>query len=218
MRQNPKPASFYQNLIGNLVPGTMDTHAFRNIAMRTGDPDFLERMISEKLESPDAPLSNMQAMYGERRGDKLYYRPQKLFLTNRMSMDEAQNFPIFWASRPRPNEYAAAEDLYTQLAKARGLQPAEGQSAAWAGAAGLTGLESPPNRTATQALNNRILLAARLRGEDPEDTLKWFVRQRKPLLNWAAPFAAGAAAAGAGLGAAATRGREQNPAGQGGGT
>ena len=44
--KNPKPASFSQNLQGNLVPGTMDTHAFRNIGMRTGDPDFLATSLS----------------------------------------------------------------------------------------------------------------------------------------------------------------------------
>jgi hypothetical protein len=46
--KNPKPASFSQNLQGNLVPGTMDTHAFRNIGMRTKDPRFLETSVSAK--------------------------------------------------------------------------------------------------------------------------------------------------------------------------
>jgi hypothetical protein len=44
--RNPKPASFSENLQGNLVPVTVDTHAFRNIGMRTRDPEFLETSIS----------------------------------------------------------------------------------------------------------------------------------------------------------------------------
>lgn len=201
--QNPKPASFSENLQGNLVPVTVDTHAFRNIAMRTRDPEFLETSISvpnktgraaANLSEDEQALLTMAQRFGEVSADgkKIVFRPQRLYEEGRLTMDEALRIPSFWASKPRDNEYGAAEALYARLANEFNLAPADAQAAAWAGAGNMTGLASPPTRTFPQLLNERVEYTARMRGEDPNETLRAFIRGQRPLL--------GLAGAGAGVG------------------
>lgn len=192
--KNPKPASFSENLQGNLAPVTVDTHAFRNIAMRTKDPEFLETSISvpnktgksaANLSEDEQALLTMAQRYGEfsEDGKKIVFRPQKLYAEGRLTMDEALKIPSFWASKPRDNEYGAAEKMYIKLAEEFGLPPADIQAAAWAGAGDLTGLASPPTKTFPQLFNERVEYTARMRGEDPRDTLQMMIRGQKPLLG-----------------------------------
>jgi hypothetical protein len=193
--KNPKPASFSANLQGNLVPGTMDTHAFRNIAMRTGDPRFLETSLSEQMKPGVTPSpDSMIARYGDVRespkGPKVVYRPQQLLKEGRLTMDEAQNIPYFWANQPNPNEYGAAEDLYRGIGAARGLPTADTQAAAWAGAGELTGLGTVPDKTFSELLNERIMYTAKMRGHSPRQVLSDLIRGRKPLLGLAGAGAA----------------------------
>ena len=206
--RNPKPASFSENLQGNLVPVTVDTHAFRNIGMRTRDPEFLETSISvpnktgkaaANLEEEDLALLNIGQRYGEvsEDGKSIIFRPQKLFQEGRLTMEDALQIPSFWASKPRENEYAAAERLYSRIGQEFDLRPADTQSAAWSGAGELTGLGSPATRTFTQLFNERVEYTARMRGEDPADTLRMFIRGEKPLLSLGAGALAGAGIEGA---------------------
>jgi len=192
--RNPKAASLSENLQGNLAPVTVDTHAFRNIAMRTRDPDFLETSISvpnktgkaaADMSDDDRVLLTMAQRYGEfsEDGKKIVFRPQKLYSEGRLTMEEALKIPSFWASKPRDNEYGAAEKLYIKLAEEFGLPPADIQAAAWAGAGDLTGLASPPTKTFPQLFNERVEYTARMRGEDPQDTLRMMIRGEKPLLG-----------------------------------
>lgn len=182
--KNPKPASFSQNLQGNLRPGTIDTHAFRNIGMRTNDPRFLETSVSAKYKMGSDPgKDTIVGKYGERRGDVVTFRPQQLLEKGRLSLEEAKKLPYFWTAKPNKNEYAAAEQFYRKLGEKRGLPTADAQAAAWAGGGDLTGLGSPPSHTFPQMLNERILYTAMMRGEKPADTLRWFIRGKKPLLK-----------------------------------
>lgn len=192
--KNPKPASFSENLQGNLAPVTVDTHAFRNIAMRTKDPEFLETSISVPNKSGKAAatmsddekaLLTMAQKYGEysEDGKKIVFRPQKLYSEGRLSIDDALKIPSFWASKPRDNEYGAAEKLYIKLGQEFGLAPADVQAAAWAGAGDLTGLASPPTKTFPQLFNERVEYTSRMRGEDPQKTLGMMIRGEKPLLG-----------------------------------
>jgi hypothetical protein len=202
--RNPKPSSFSENLQGNLAPVTVDTHAFRNIAMRTRDPEFLETSISvpnktgksaENATDEEKELLTLAAKYGEISPDKknIIFRPQKLMQEGRLAMEDALKIPSFWASKPRENEYAAAEGLYRQLADDFGIAPADAQAAAWAGAGKLTGLASPPTKTFPELFNERVSYTARMRGEDPAETLRMMIRGERPLLG------IGAAAGGTGI-------------------
>jgi hypothetical protein len=211
--RNPKPPSYSQNLQGNLAPGTIDTHAFRNIAMRSGDPEFLGTSVRVKLkkgtgevmedsdEAPTGDAGTLMAKYGERSVDKdgntiVTYRPQKLFRDKRLTMEEAQKIPTFWASKPNANEYAATEDFYRALGLEHELKLplADAQAAAWAGGGKLTGLGSPPTKTFAEMLNERAEFTARMRGADPTQTLHQAMRGELPLLGLGG-LAAGAAAA-----------------------
>lgn len=211
--QNPKPASFSQNLQGNLQPVTVDTHAFRNIAMRTRDPEFLETSISVQKKSGKAAkdvsddereLLTLAEKYGEPgKNDKtIVFRPQKLLKEGRLTMEDALKIPSFWASKPRDNEYGAAERMFAQIADEFGIPPADVQAAAWAGAGKLTGLASPPTKTFPELFNERVAYTARMRGEDPADTLRMMIRGERPLLG------IGAAAGGAGILGAGEAARE----------
>jgi hypothetical protein len=188
---NPKPVSFSEDLQGNLIPVAADTHAMRNLAMRTGDPRWLETQISEAVAKGKKP-SEFQREWGEVKFNKdkgiyiVTYRPQELVEGGRMSMKEAKKIPPFWAGKPTKGEYGAVEKFYGDIAKPLKLAPAEGQSAAWSGAGELTGLGTPPNLTFAEMFNNRILYTALIRGEKPENTLRDFIRKRKPLLGFGA--------------------------------
>jgi hypothetical protein len=191
--KNTKPASFSQNLQGNLVPGTMDTHAFRNIGMRTRDPRFLETSVSAKYKQGTDPTKDtIVNRYGERDGDTVSFRPQQLHEAGRLKIKDALQIPYFWVAKPRANEYGAAEKLYSEIGRDFKLPTADVQGAAWAGAGGLTGLGTVPTHTFPQLLNERILYTARIRGEDPAKTLSDFIRKKAPLLS------VGGAAAGTG--------------------
>ena len=190
---NPKPASFSANLQGNLFPGTMDTHAFRNIGMRTGDPDFLQTSFSNVFKPGKSPVEDsLIARFGEvkqnidpKTGKVKHiatFRPQTLFKEGRLSMEEAQSLPTFWADKPNKNEYAAAEEMYRRIGQRQGLPTADTQAAAWAGGGELTGLGTSPTHTFPELLNERILFTARMRGQDPTQTLRDFVTGRVPLL------------------------------------
>lgn len=193
--KNPKPASFSQNLQGNLEPGTIDTHAFRNIAMRTKDPAFLETSLSRVYKAGNDPkVDSLVKRYGEvrRRGDKMIvtFRPQQLYERGKLTMEDALKIPTFWTSKPNPSEYAAAEELYHRLGKKKGLPTADTQAAAWAGAGEMTGLGTVGTHTFPELFNERVLYTARMRGEDPRKTLRDFIRGEKPLLSAPVPFGA----------------------------
>jgi hypothetical protein len=189
--KNPKPPSFSQNLQGNFEPVTADTHAFRAIGMRTGDPRFLEPSISALVKEggeQDPTKQTLINKYGEistnKDGEKIVtFRPRKLVEEGRLTMDEAKNIPMFWASKPNENEYAAVEQFYRMLAQHHGLDPAAAQAAGWAGSGELTGLGTVPDKTFAEMMNERALYTAKLRGEDPQQTLFDALRGIKPLLS-----------------------------------
>jgi hypothetical protein len=185
---NPKPVSFAEDLSGNLVPVAADTHATRNVAMRTGDPEWLATQIQEKIKQDKAP-SEFQETYGKIKrtpeGMVVTYRPQQLLEQGRIDMQNALDIPPFWVGKPRKTEYGAMEGLYGDIGARLGLWPAQGQSAAWSGAAKLTGLGTPPELTFPEMFNNRVQYTAMMRGEDPQDTLRKLIRKQAPLLGWA---------------------------------
>lgn len=187
--KNPKPPSYRANLEGNLIPVAADAHAFKNITMRTEDPRFLETSTREVVK-PGKSLTPFQQEYGDIKLDDkgrtvVTFRPQQLVEGGRMSMKQAIGEPTFWAAVPNANEYGAVEDFWSRLGRARGLQPAQAQSAGWAGGGGLTGLGTSPTHTFPEMFNERTLFTSLMRNEVPEDTLRYLIRGQKPLLGLA---------------------------------
>lgn len=187
---HPKPPSYSQNLQGNFTPVAGDTHAFRAVGMRTGDPRFLETQVSAVVKpgERDPTKQTLIDKYGDittnEKGQEIVtFRPQKLFNDGNITMEEAQKIPMFWAAAPRKNEYDALEKFYQMLAQRHGLDPAGTQAAGWAGSGQLTGLGTPPDKTFAEMMNERALYTSKIRGEDPKQTLFDALRGIKPLLS-----------------------------------
>ena len=160
--QNPKPASFVENLVGNQEPGTMDTHAFRLPAILGKDPRFLDTAYEA---SKGVPKRNIQ----------------KEVSSGAMSMDDAAKHGALWQAMPRDNEYGALEDFYRRLGRQHGMTTAQTQASAWVGGGHLTGLESDESKPFLRFLEDRIHLTAKKKNMDPKDVLKKFIKGDMPL-------------------------------------
>jgi hypothetical protein len=159
---NPKPASFVENLVGNQAPVTVDTHALRLPAILAQDPRFLETAYQA---AKDASKQNIQ----------------QLVTGGAMPIGEAR--AAHWQAQPKENEYAALEQYYKGLGRELGLTPAQTQASAWVGGGKLTGLASDESKPFLRFLEDRINLTAEKRGETPKQTLKAFIRGKAPLLT-----------------------------------
>jgi hypothetical protein len=159
---NPKPASFVENLSGNQMPVTVDTHAFRLPAIISKDPRFLETAYES---SKGAPKMNIQ----------------KLVEAGEIPMRDAVSKPAFWQSLPKDNEYGAVERYFKGLGRELGLTPAQAQASAWVGGGKLTGLASDETKPFLGFLEDRVYRTAQETGRDPEDVLRQFIRGEEPL-------------------------------------
>jgi hypothetical protein len=159
---NPKVASFVENLVGNQRPATVDTHALRLPAMLSQDPRFLETAYQA---SKDAPKLNIQ----------------KLVQSGDMSMEDALKTSAYWQAYPKPNEYAALERYYQGIAKDMGMTPAQTQASAWIGGGKMTGLASDESKPFLRFFDDRVMKTARETGMDPKDVLRDFISGKAPL-------------------------------------
>ncbi|UQD96094.1 DUF7178 family protein [Bradyrhizobium japonicum] len=162
--QNPKPASFVENLAGNQAPVTVDTHAFRLPAILAQDPRFLEtRYITGKGATP----RNIQTEVAQ----------------NQIPLEEAVRTPAFWQSQPQKNEYAAMEQYYKSLAGDLGITPAQTQAAAWVGGGPLTGLASASDKPFIGFVQDRAIKTAAERGITPAEALSQMISGKRALLS-----------------------------------
>jgi hypothetical protein len=161
---NPKPLSFSQNLQGNFAPVTVDAHAFKLPAMLKRDPEFLAGSL--KLEKGQPTIN-----------------PTEMFEAGDLSMKEAFKRPVYWASKPNRNEYAAMEQYYKRLAAESGMTPAQAQAAAWAGGGDVTGLASVAGDPFMRAVENRANITAQKRGISPAEALSRMMRGKEALLT-----------------------------------
>jgi hypothetical protein len=162
--QNPKPASFAQNLTGNFEPVTVDAHAFGLPAMLAEDPRFLARaMVLEK----GAPSIN----------------PTEMFKSGELTMGEALSRPVYWASKPQKTEYAAIENYFRDLARESKLAPAQAQAAAWSAGGPITGLMSEANKPFIGFVEDRLRKTAVERDISMSEALSQMIRGKAPLLS-----------------------------------
>jgi hypothetical protein len=159
---NPKPASFVENLAGNQEPVTVDTHAFRLPAILAQDPRFLETAYQA---SKDAPKLNIQ----------------KLVQSGDMSIEDALKMPAYWQAQPKANEYGAMERYYKPIGRELGMTPAQTQASAWVGGGKLTGLASDESKPFMRFFDDRVMKTARETGMDPKDVLRNFISGKAPL-------------------------------------
>lgn len=160
--QNPKPASFVEDLVGNQRPVTVDTHAFRLPGMLARDPRFLE--TGYKVDK-DAVPRNIQ----------------REVESGQLSMDDARKQAALWQAQPKKNEYAAMERYYQDLGRELGLTPAQTQASAWVGGGDITGLSSAQDLPFLGFLEQRIMLTAKKLNMDPRDVRDGFIKGEVPL-------------------------------------
>jgi hypothetical protein len=86
---------------------------------------------------------------------------------------------------PPPNAYGIYQKALADEAKKAGVQPANFQDIAWAGA------KDYPGKPMMQEINEMISRTSKITGEPPEEVLKGFIRGNKPM------YGIGAAGAGA---------------------
>jgi hypothetical protein len=160
--QNPKPASFAQDLMGNQQPVAVDTHAFRLPGMLAEDPRFLETAYQSAKDAPKQNIAQMVA-------------------SGQMSMEDALKQPAYWQAQPKANEYGAMEQYYKGLAEEAGLTPAQAQAAAWVGGGQTTGLASDASKPFIGFVEDRALKTADRFGVTPQEALSRFIRGRQSL-------------------------------------
>lgn len=161
---NPKPASFVENLVGNQRPGTMDTHAFRLPAIMAEDPRFLATSLQS---GKGLPIRNIQ----------------KEVESGKMTMADALKQGSAWQSIPKDNEYGALEDFYRRIGKEQGMTTAQTQASAWVGGGKHTGLGSDESKPFLRFLEDRVHLTAKKKNMDPKDVLKGFIKGDMPLFS-----------------------------------
>ena len=154
---NPKPASFVENLVGNQDPVTVDTHAFRLPAIHAADPRFLETAFQVNKDAPKQDI-------------------QKLVMSGEMPIGEALKRAAYWQTQPKANEYGAMEQYYKSLGREFGLSPAQTQASAWVGGGKLTGLASDESKPFLRFFQDRVYKTANELKMDPQDVMTRFIK------------------------------------------
>jgi hypothetical protein len=152
---NKKLGTFYENLLGNLKPVTVDVNALRGPIIEQGDPRWLTSKLVEKDDKGKIINS---------------YKPREMYNTGEMSMREAQQRPGFWEAAPSGSEYAGFEELWQRGAKRHGVEPAEAQALGWYGSADVTALKTKPENYVDN-LERLIKRTAEQTGQSPTKIL-----------------------------------------------
>jgi hypothetical protein len=162
---DPRTGKTVQTLAGDLPPPygakAQVQHAQRTREFLGGDMDPV---------SNPKPISYQQNLLGN-------WRPitsDTHYIRDIVGMDRAKK-SFGEEGALLPGEYAYLESMGQKVAKGRKMQPAQAQSAAWVGGGKDTGLKSEPIPY-LQALQKRIGVTARIRGEPIDVTYNKFLR------------------------------------------
>jgi len=161
---NPKPATFAENVMGNLQGVTVDTHAVRGAldAMNEVQPGSIpEGFILPK------------------------FREQ--YKNDPSSLDPATMIDDTLASqkidgKSMQTEYAIFSDVYKLAAEKLGVTPAEAQSLGWFGSGDRTGLASEL-KTVVNLIDERVDVTAQALGRPKEEVFVDFMSGKIPLLS-----------------------------------
>jgi hypothetical protein len=154
--KNPKPASFVQNLIGNQLPVTVDSHATRLPVLASRDPRWLA--TSYKGDAGAVPI-----------------KPREMVASGELSMDDAVSRPAIWEAAPARAEYGPLETMYQDIARRKGLTGAQAQASAWVGGGDTTGLQSAADPF-LKVFEQRVKITAEKTGLPPDVVLKNMIR------------------------------------------
>jgi hypothetical protein len=143
-------------------------------------------MISEDPRFLKGAFSVKKKVKGEEVIEK--FNPKADFTSGQLSMRDALARPAFWDDQPNKNEYLAMEQYYTDIARQKGIHPADAQAAGWIGGGPVTGLGSDPEPFMF-FVRQRAEITAQARGITPEQALKDFITGKAPLLGVPAAMA-----------------------------
>jgi hypothetical protein len=155
----------------------------RAVAEETGlDPirypkitSFVQNLIGNyKPVTIDMHALRLPAMLA-RDANFLKHKYRKMLERGEISMDEAVAHPSYWRN-PYPNEYAAIEAFYKELATRANLLPAEAQAAAWLGGGHITGLKSKAFKSFKEYFDDRIRRTAKKTGLSEDEVWRLFRR------------------------------------------
>lgn len=169
--KNPKPATFVENVSGNLSGVTADTHAIRAVfdAMNEIEPGSVPlQFIGGR--TPKETKEFQEAYQKD---------PSSLNVAN-MIADRLASQKIDGESVQ--TEYAVFSDIYKLVAEKIGVQPAEAQSLSWFANGSKTGLGSAP-KTIVELVNERIDVTAQVLNKPKEEVFVKFLQGSIPLLS-----------------------------------
>jgi hypothetical protein len=152
---NKKLGTFYENLLGNLQPVTVDVNAVRGPIIERGDPRWLTSKLVEKDETGKVINS---------------YKPREMLESGEMTLREAKQRPGFWEAAPSGSEYAGFEELWQRGAKRHNVAPAEAQALGWYGSADVTALKTKPENYVDN-LERLIKRTAEQTGKSPTEVM-----------------------------------------------
>lgn len=161
---NPKPATFAENVAGNLSGVTVDTHAIRGVldAMNEIEPGsipegFIKKEFRDQYKNDPSSL-DPATMIDDTLGDQM--------------VDGTK----------MQTEYAVFSDIYKKAAEILGVSPAEAQSLGWFGSGDRTGLASEM-KTVVDLIDDRVDVTAKATGRPKEDVFIDFFSGKIPLLS-----------------------------------
>jgi Arc/MetJ-type ribon-helix-helix transcriptional regulator len=161
---NPKPATFAENVYGNLDGVTVDTHAVRGA---------LDAM--NEIEPGSIPIDFIKAKYRDQ------YKADPLSLNPATMIDDSIKSQTT-KGQSKQVEYAVFSDIYRLTAEKLGVSPAEAQSMGWFGSGDSTGLASELKSVA-RLLDERIDVTAQAMNESKESVFKKLLNKEIPVLS-----------------------------------
>ena len=161
---NPKPATFAENVMGNLNGVTVDTHAVRGAldAMNEIEPGS----IPEGFILPE-----FRAQY---KADPSSFDPAKM-VDDTMASQKIDGVSM-------QTEYAVFSDLYRRAGEILGVSPAEAQALGWFGSGDRTGLGSDL-KTVVELIDDRVDVTAKALGKTKDEVFVGFMSGKIPLLS-----------------------------------
>tara|TARA_R110000744_G_scaffold206516_2_gene325126 strand:- start:227 stop:1504 length:1278 start_codon:yes stop_codon:yes gene_type:complete len=168
---NPKPATFAENVSGNLAGVTVDTHAIRAVF------DVLN-----ELEPGSIPLKFIGGKTAAKTKEyqAMYENDPSSFDAATMVADTLGSQKI--DGKNVQTEYAVFSDIYKQVAERLGVKPAEAQSLSWFANGQKTGLASEP-KTIVELIDDRVDVTAQLTGMSKDEVFSKFFKGSIPLLS-----------------------------------
>ena len=166
-RTNPKPATFVENVKGNLQGVTVDTHAIRGALYALNE--IAPGSLTRQWFKTDAAYQR----YLDDPSDISNYSGDDVADTLEGQMVDGVK---------QQTEYAVLSDLYKKVAERLGVMPAEAQSLSWFANGDITGLGSAP-KSIVELINERIDVTAQATGESKNTIFKGFLEGKIPLLS-----------------------------------